>query len=210
MAAKYRLVIGMDFSELATLAFKQAMGFARAQPDTELHAVAVVEKESSQIVPAADRRTSFVEITDHMRERLLAECRDLLGENRDLLSRTIAHVRVGNIAEQLAGLAGEIGADMVLVGTHGRRGLQHLLLGSVAERTVRLAPCQVLVVRPKDIHVMDGVPAIEPPCPACIKVREETHGAKEWCGPHEAKPVDYNVYAFSRRLDQPDTPAPYI
>lgn len=43
--------------------------------------------------------------------------------------------------------AGE-GADLVVMGTHGRSGLQHVLLGSVAEKVVRKSPCPVLVVRP--------------------------------------------------------------
>jgi nucleotide-binding universal stress UspA family protein len=38
--------------------------------------------------------------------------------------------------------------DLIVMGTHGRTGLMHVLLGSVAERVVRLAPCSVLVVRP--------------------------------------------------------------
>ncbi len=38
-------------------------------------------------------------------------------------------------------------ADLIIMGTHGRTGVQHVLLGSVAERVVRLAPCPVLVVR---------------------------------------------------------------
>jgi nucleotide-binding universal stress UspA family protein len=39
-------------------------------------------------------------------------------------------------------------ADLIVMSTHGRTGFQHLLLGSVAERVVRLAPCSVLVTRP--------------------------------------------------------------
>jgi nucleotide-binding universal stress UspA family protein len=53
--------------------------------------------------------------------------------------------------------AAEIGADLVVVGTHGRTGLKHLMLGSVAEKLVRTAPCPVLVVR----GPADG-PAAEP------------------------------------------------
>lgn len=40
--------------------------------------------------------------------------------------------------------------DLIVMGTHGRTGLKHALLGSVAEKTVRHAPCPVLVVRPRE------------------------------------------------------------
>lgn len=45
--------------------------------------------------------------------------------------------------------AKEIGADLIVLGTHGRRGLSHVVMGSVAERVVREAPCPVFVVREK-------------------------------------------------------------
>jgi hypothetical protein len=49
--------------------------------------------------------------------------------------------------EQILAAAAEMGADLVVVGTHGRRGLAHVILGSVAERVVQLSPVPVLTVR---------------------------------------------------------------
>lgn len=46
-------------------------------------------------------------------------------------------------------------ADLIVMGTHGRTGLPHVLLGSVAEKVARLAPCPVLVARPKT-HAVDA------------------------------------------------------
>jgi nucleotide-binding universal stress UspA family protein len=43
--------------------------------------------------------------------------------------------------------AQEVGADLIVMGTHGRRGVNHLMVGSVAERVVRTAHCPVLTVR---------------------------------------------------------------
>jgi nucleotide-binding universal stress UspA family protein len=55
-------------------------------------------------------------------------------------------VREGEPAEEIAAEAGRWGADLVIVGTHGRRGLEHWELGSVAEDVIRTAPCSVLTV----------------------------------------------------------------
>ncbi|HEY3275507.1 MAG TPA: universal stress protein [Syntrophorhabdaceae bacterium] len=44
----------------------------------------------------------------------------------------------------------EAGIDLVVMGTHGRSGIEHILIGSVAEKVVRKAPCPVLTVRPRD------------------------------------------------------------
>ena len=59
-------------------------------------------------------------------------------------------LRAGAPYEQIVGAAQDEKADMIVIGTHGRSGLNRLLLGSVAERVVRLAPCPVLTVRPPE------------------------------------------------------------
>ena len=56
-------------------------------------------------------------------------------------------VATGHPADAIVRVAQEGGADLIVMGTHGRTGLQHVLLGSVAEKVVRLAPCPVLTVR---------------------------------------------------------------
>jgi universal stress protein A len=56
-------------------------------------------------------------------------------------------VRVGNPVEEINRMVGEEKIDLIAMGTHGRTGLQHLLVGSVAERVVRTATCPVLTVR---------------------------------------------------------------
>jgi nucleotide-binding universal stress UspA family protein len=59
-----------------------------------------------------------------------------------------SEVRVGSPAAEIDAAAKDLKADLICVSTHGRTGLAHLLLGSVAERIVRYAPCPVLIVRP--------------------------------------------------------------
>lgn len=83
---------------------------------------------------------------------------EILQSARDSVARTIADekmvklkargdVRLGPAAEEIGEAAKEWNADLIVIGTHGRGGLAHLLLGSVAEKVVRTAPCPVLTVR---------------------------------------------------------------
>ena len=57
--------------------------------------------------------------------------------------------RVGTVHEEICNVAREEAAEYIVIGTHGRSGLERLMLGSVADRVVRTAPCPVITVRPK-------------------------------------------------------------
>ena len=56
-------------------------------------------------------------------------------------------VQFGDAGEKIVEVAEEMQADLIIIPSHGRHGIAHLLLGSVAERVVRLAHCNVLVLR---------------------------------------------------------------
>lgn len=59
-------------------------------------------------------------------------------------------VRLGAPAHEIISAARELGSDLVVISTHGRTGLTHLLLGSVTEQVVRRSPCPVLIVRERE------------------------------------------------------------
>ena len=63
---------------------------------------------------------------------------------------SVASIRHPSAAQGIVDFAAEQEADLLIVGTHGRTGLRHLLIGSVAEKVVRHSPCAVLTVRPAD------------------------------------------------------------
>jgi len=63
-------------------------------------------------------------------------------------------VEIGNPHHVIVEKAKELGIDVIVIATHGRSGLSHILLGSVAEKVIRHAPCPVFVIRnPKDKYV---------------------------------------------------------
>jgi len=85
------------------------------------------------------------------RERLAHEARErvehaLTADERARSDVTI-QIRIGSVAADILEFAREQHVDLIVMGTHGRRGLSHLLLGSVAEQVLRSAPCPVLTTR---------------------------------------------------------------
>ena len=59
-------------------------------------------------------------------------------------------VGVGDVADQILALAGDVKADVIVMGTHGRTGLAHMLIGSMTEKVLRQAKVPVLTVRDKE------------------------------------------------------------
>jgi nucleotide-binding universal stress UspA family protein len=79
--------------------------------------------------------------------RAHAELDPLLDHLRRACADASGLVRIGAAAEQIIAAARDVRADLIVLGTHGRRGFAHAMIGSVAERVVRLSPVPVLTVR---------------------------------------------------------------
>ena len=85
-----------------------------------------------------------IELRESMRRALKKWTNDHFGEN----SGAISVMARGKEVQQILQYVKEKQIDLIVMGTHGASGLEHALLGSVAERVVRRAPCPVLTVRP--------------------------------------------------------------
>jgi nucleotide-binding universal stress UspA family protein len=75
----------------------------------------------------------------------LAKAGRALGDSNT--TRVESHLLEGLVFAEIVRFAREHGSDLIVMGTHGRTGIKHALIGSVAERVTRTAPCPVLVVR---------------------------------------------------------------
>lgn len=113
------------------------------------------------------------------------------------IGRVVTHVLSGAPASEIVWLAAKLGADLVVVGSHGRRGLSRLLVGSVAELVVRRAGCPVLVERGKRHEAAWTTPEIEPPCPQCLEARAASGGKELWCARHLEHHIRGHVYTDS-------------
>ncbi|MBN2332589.1 MAG: universal stress protein [Deltaproteobacteria bacterium] len=132
-----------DGSELSRSALRYAVEICR-QFDATLYLLTVVDKVPSYI----DAEISH-EIYEKMEDVLRSEVANCSGYCETSGLGCKAEVRHGIPYEEIISYAEEIDADLIVLATHGHSGIAHVLLGSVAEKVVRHAPCPVLTVRPK-------------------------------------------------------------
>ena len=142
------ILVPIDFSEGSRAALRYAVELAD-KLDASIDALHVWEP-APYIAPTqliwigGDARSFWSHMDQSLREQLNALIAE---EAADAHLPIHAHVQAGYVAQSLLERLKHGNYDLVVMGTHGRTGLSHLLLGSVAERIVRLAPCPVLTIR---------------------------------------------------------------
>lgn len=140
-----RVCVATDFSEPAGGAFSYGLTFAQ-QFQAELHLLHVIEDIMPAVPEPGLAMLPTQEIMAGLRKSSEDAMKDFLA-SKDLGGVKIVKViREGSPFREIDAYAKEAKIDMLVVGTHGRSGLTHLLLGSVAERVVRSAPCPVLTI----------------------------------------------------------------
>jgi nucleotide-binding universal stress UspA family protein len=198
------VVVGVDYSVSCELAVQQALDLVSTAPRAELHVVHVSSTFPALVgvEPATDSKLPVTpgeaqtELERHV-DRCIRKFLSRRDPTAPLPSRVVCHVRFAAPAEEIAELARELEAHLVIVGTHGRRGLSRVLLGSVAEGVVRLSPCPVLEVRPRETA---DVPSIDPPCPRCVRTRLATGGHRQWCNQHSERHGPRHTYHQGDRI----------
>ena len=191
------VVAAVDLSDASPRVLRRAMLIANATPGSEVHVALVVDPPAVGLAPDAvmtaettsDSLPQLTLFIDEQAKELTAKMGQLQ------IGKITAHLLTGAPSREIVWLAAHVRADLIVIGTHGRKGFRRALLGSVAERVVRLAGCPVLVDRPLK-HAEDAHdPEIEPLCPACKERREATGGKELWCAHHQEHHAHGHVYS---------------
>ena len=185
-ATPVSVLAAIDYSDSSSLVVQHAVEAARQMKAEEIHFLHVRTAERGE----ADVEGPRAEFEEWLAARLGGP------DGVPQSVKVVAHEARGNPADVIIETASDLLANLVVVGTHGRKGLQRMVMGSVAEAVVRSAGCPVLVVRPQ-MHEQ-RVPRIEPPCPRCVETRVETEGRQLWCEQHSEKHGRRHTYYNTR------------
>jgi nucleotide-binding universal stress UspA family protein len=141
-----KILVPVDFSEytdeIVTFADEIARRF-----DASVHVI--------HVVPTMDYFAPYesfmaAEYTETMQKGVEAEIDKKLDAVASMITGAAVTkaIRTGSASVEIIDYAESIGAELIVMGTHGRGGLEHILMGSVAEKVVRKSSCPVLTIRP--------------------------------------------------------------
>lgn len=185
------LVVAADLGPEGDRALDEAARLASRIPGCHLHVIHAVEQGAGE--------ARFAQVASEL-EAYSSELSDAL----DLrLDNVTVHVWSGEPAQQIASLAGQLEADIVVIGARRSGRLEHLFRGSVADVVLRSVACPVIVAHAPTRHRFQRVarePRIEPLCEDCKTVRALGTGTQRWCARHAEHHVRGHAYSYRREL----------
>lgn len=138
------ILVPIDFSETSLRALRLAVGLTR-QGNTRLHLVNIGVIPYVDVGPyGASVPAVLIAANDEMAAEAKSALERVAREEVPQGVEVRTHVRCGFPPEEILSEATECGADLIVIGTHGRTGVERVILGSVAERVIRSAKIPVL------------------------------------------------------------------
>ena len=156
-SADKTILVAVDLHKGSNLVMARALAYA-ADAGATLHLASIAEPNIANVRPPESMDAPELTGTDvhKLHEFIEHRCHDFRKHHPTASCPTVElHVDTGDPAEKIVEVAAKLDADLIVLDTHGRTGIKRLLIGSVAEKVVRLAGCPVLVVREKK-HELAG------------------------------------------------------
>ena len=158
------VLVATDFSPASEVALGYGRELARSFKAT-LHVIHVVDELAAHVMSpnSASLNMGHLQVALEKEGSVALEAL-LTDEDRKTIGARATLVTAHNPAAAILSYASENVVDVIIVGTHGRSGLAHVLMGSVAEKIVRSAPCPVLTVRHPEHEFLrpDALEAVAP------------------------------------------------
>ncbi len=141
-----QILVAYDFSPPSELALQHAFNLAQESKEREFHFLVVLDPHKGLGLKKNEKIDyKYAEEIQEQAQNQIQKVFDRLGRGGELAM--MVHVRIGDPLNVILELARDIGASLILMGSHGRTGAKRLLMGSVSERVVREALCPVLIAR---------------------------------------------------------------
>ena len=135
-----KILISIDAGQAAELVLKEAKAFLKGFPDAEIHVFTVIDMALVAVGHDTDE-TMMMNTLQRQANDLANIATRILGDSAFIFS-----TEVGYPVDEILEKAKSISCDLLIMGTHGRTGFDHLLIGSVAEKVLRLSEYNTLII----------------------------------------------------------------
>lgn len=146
-----RVVTPVDFSDNSRLIAESA-GYLAGKFGAAMNLIFVVQNfddYSGFFVPQMTLPTLEGELVESAEVKMASFCKEMEEFCNSLGVKELQYkVLMGDVGEQIVDYAAEVNADIIVMGTHGYKGIEKIMFGSVADKVVRSAPCPVLTINP--------------------------------------------------------------
>jgi nucleotide-binding universal stress UspA family protein len=143
------IIVPTDLSKVSLSAFNYAKSIA-IQWNAKIHILSVIDPQPA-ILTLQSNDQSEQDYLSGLKTKIEEELNEIKTElinSDDLDIESVT--KIGKDYEEIVKFSNEISADLIVIATHGRTGVLHTLLGSVAEKVIRYAKCPVLVTTPTE------------------------------------------------------------
>ena len=135
-----KILISIDTGESAELVLNEAKLFLKGFPDAEVHVFTVIDMALVAVGHDTDEML-LMDTLQRQANELVNIATRVLGDKTFVFSS-----EVGYPVDEILQKVEELHCDLLVMGTHGRTGFDHLIIGSIAEKVLRLAQCNTLVI----------------------------------------------------------------
>ena len=135
-----KILISIDAGQSAELVLQEAKTFLKGFPDAEVHVFTVIDMALVAVGHDTDE-TMMMNTLQRQANELVNTATRILGDKTFIFSS-----EVGYPVDEILEKAKSLSCDLLIMGTHGRTGFDHLLIGSVAEKVLRLSECNTLII----------------------------------------------------------------
>ena len=135
-----KVLISIDTGESAEIVLKEAKFFLSGFPAAEVHLFTVIDMALVAVGHDTDE-TLLMDTLQRQANELVNVGTKILGDKTFIFSS-----EVGYPVDEILQKAEALQCDLLIMGTHGRTGFNHLIIGSVAEKVLRLAQCNTLII----------------------------------------------------------------
>ncbi len=146
-----RILTPTDFSKLSFESIEYALSIFKSE-DLQLYLLHIIDRAKIRKIKTKNKNAH--ELISEIKKEAIKKLDNIVDDYLETITNVETAVRIGEPYSEIVKYAQQKNVDLIVISTHGRTGISHMLMGSVAEKVVRYSPIPVLTVKPEKLQLI--------------------------------------------------------